>query len=483
MSHKRIPKRKAAFAAGTVVALGAAAILLPNANASQDGSSNDAAAVAPKTLKATDASDLASQLEQLLGDAFAGSYYDSDSQQLVVNVISGDNNNVVVQAKKAGAKVREVDNSLTELAAGAKTLKEEATIPGTAWAVDPRTNKILVTADSTVTGDKWNTVESTVKSLGSDMATIKKSAGTFKTFVSGGDAIFGGGARCSLGFNVTAGDGSPAFLTAGHCGVAAEQWSDTQDGQPIATVDQATFPGDGDFALVKYDDPATEAPSEVNVGGGQTVAISQAADAEVGLQVFRMGSTTGLADGQVLGLDATVNYPEGTVTGLIQTDVCAEPGDSGGSLFTQDGSAIGLTSGGSGDCTVGGETFFQPVTTALQAVGATLGAGDAAGGAGAGDDQVGGAGAGDDQAGGEEAGAGAGDEAGAGGDAGAGAGEEAGAGGDAGASPGEEVGAGQEVGGEQAGGDVIGGEEAGNGQETGNGAGDAAGDAAGQTHN
>ncbi|WP_329270662.1 S1 family peptidase [Streptomyces pseudovenezuelae] len=463
MSHKRIPKRKAAFAAGTVVALGAAAILLPNANASQDGSSNDAAAIAPKTLKATDASDLASQLEKLLGDSFAGSYYDSDSKQLVVNVISGDSN-VVVQAKKAGAEVREVDNSLTELAAGAKTLKEEATIPGTAWAVDPRTNKILVTADSTVTGDKWNTLESTVKSLGSDMATVKKSAGTFKTFVSGGDAIFGGGARCSLGFNVTAGDGSPAFLTAGHCGVAAEQWSDAQDGQPIATVDQATFPGDGDFALVKYDDPATQAPSEVNVGGGQTVAISQAADAEVGLQVFRMGSTTGLADGQVLGLDATVNYPEGTVTGLIQTDVCAEPGDSGGSLFTQDGSAIGLTSGGSGDCTVGGETFFQPVTTALQAVGATLGAGDAAGGAG-------------DQAGGEEAGAG--DEAGAGGDAGAGAGEEAGAGGDASASPGDEAGAGQEVGGEQAGGDVIGGEEAGNGQETGNGA----GDAAGQAHN
>ncbi|MFI0508777.1 S1 family peptidase [Streptomyces sp. WSLK1-5] len=466
MSHKRIPKRKAAFAAGTVVALGAAAILLPNANASQDGSSNDAAAIAPKTLKATDASDLASQLEKLLGDAFAGSYYDSDSGQLVVNVISGDSN-VVVQAKKAGAKVREVDNSLTELAAGAKTLKEQATIPGTAWAVDPRTNKILVTADSTVTGAKWNTLESTVKSLGSDMATVKKSAGTFKTFASGGDAIFAGGARCSLGFNVTAGDGSPAFLTAGHCGVAAEQWSDTQDGQPIATVDQATFPGDGDFALVKYDDPATQAPSEVNVGGGQTVAINQAADAEVGLQVFRMGSTTGLADGQVLGLDATVNYPEGTVTGLIQTDVCAEPGDSGGSLFTQDGSAIGLTSGGSGDCTVGGETFFQPVTTALQAVGATLGAGDAAGG-GAGD-----------QAGGQEAGAG--------GDAGAGAGDQAG--GEATASPGDEAGAGQEAGGDQAGGDVIGGEqtgngqEAGNGQDTGSGAGDATGDAADQSHN
>ncbi|GJF25965.1 S1 family peptidase [Streptomyces sp. HO565] len=406
MSHKRIPKRKAAMVAGSLAALGAAAVLLPNANASQDGGGSDDAA-APRTLKAADASDLASQLSGLLGDAFAGSYYDAGRQQLVVNVVPGDNNNVVVQAKKAGAAVREVDNSIAELRSGAQTLRSEATIPGTSWAVDPRTNKILVTADSTVTGTAWDRLESTVDSLGSGMATLRKSGGTFKTFVSGGDAVFGGGARCSLGFNVTAADGSPAFLTAGHCGVAAEQWSDAQGGQPIATVDQAVFPGQGDFALVRYDDPATEAPSEVNVGN-QTVPISGAAEATVGQQVFRMGSTTGLADGQVLGLDATVNYPEGTVTGLIQTDVCAEPGDSGGSLFTRDGLAIGLTSGGSGDCTVGGETFFQPVTTALEAVGATLGDGGAAGGAG---DRAGGEGAGaGDQAGGE--GSGAGDRAG-----------------------------------------------------------------------
>ncbi len=418
------------MAAGGVVALGAAAILLPNANASQDGGSSDDAAAAPRTLKAADASDLAARLAGLLGDSFAGSYYDSGARQLVVNVVPGDNNQVVVQAEKAGAKVREVDNSMGELRGGAQTLKAEAGIPGTAWAIDPRTNKILVTADSTVTGDRWDRLESTVDGLGSGMATVRKSAGTFKTFASGGDAIFGGGARCSLGFNVTAGDGSPAFLTAGHCGVAADQWSDAQGGQPIATVDQAVFPGEGDFALVRYDDPATEAPSEVDLGD-QTLPISGAAEAAVGQEVFRMGSTTGLADGQVLGLDATVNYPEGTVTGLIQTDVCAEPGDSGGSLFTRDGLAIGLTSGGSGDCTVGGETFFQPVTTALAAVGATLGGED--GGAGAGD--AGGAGAGA----GEEGDAGGAGDA---GDGGAGAGDK-GDTGDAGdAGDGAPVGAG-----------------------------------------
>ncbi|MFV0132253.1 S1 family peptidase [Streptomyces sp. HMX87] len=398
MSHKRIPKRRAAIAAGGVVALGAAAILLPQAGASQHGATEDTA-TAPRTLKAVDASDLASQLAGLLGDAFAGSYYDAADRQLVVNVVPGDNNQVIVQAKKAGAQVREVDNSMAELKAGAQTLKSGATIPGTSWAIDPRTNKLLVTADSTVTGARWDQLESTVRELGTGMATIKKSAGTFKTFVSGGDAVFGGGARCSLGFNVTASDGSPAFLTAGHCTAAARQWSDAQGGAPIGTVEQSVFPGEGDFGLVTYDDPATEAPSEVDLGD-QRVPITGAAEATVGQQVFRMGSTTGLDDGRVLGLDATVNYPEGTVTGLIQTDVCAEPGDSGGSLFTQDGLAIGLTSGGSGDCTVGGETFFQPVTTALEAVGATLGTGGAAGAGDAGEQ------AGGEQAGGDGADAG-----------------------------------------------------------------------------
>ncbi|MFJ8487309.1 S1 family peptidase [Streptomyces sp. NPDC094038] len=449
MSHKRIPKRKAAIAVGGVAALGAAAFLLPMANASQDNASG-ATTTAPKTLKsANDASDLAAQLQELLGQAFAGSYYDSGKQQLVVNVISGDNN-IVVQAEKAGAVVRQVQNSNSELAAVAQTLKTKATIPGTAWAVDPKTNKVVVTADSTVTGTKWDTLQSTVQGLGSNMATLKKSSGTFKTLVSGGDAIFSqvqdGTVRCSLGFNVTASDGSPAFLTAGHCGVAAKDWSDSETGQPIATVDQAQFPGAGDFSLVKYNDATTQAPSEVNIGNGQTVAINQAVDATVGETVFRMGSTTGLHDGQVTGLDATVNFqsetdPNGvdTVTGLIQTNVCAEAGDSGGSLFTQDGGAVGMTSGGSGDCTSGGETFFQPVTTALQATGATLGdAGAGDGGAATADPS---ASAGDETGTGDQAG---GDQIGGAADPSATAGDQSGTGDQTGT--GDQSGTGDETG-------------------------------------
>src|SRR5207244_1113196 len=124
-----------------------------------------------------------------------------------------------------------------------------------------------------------------------------------------------------------------------------------------------------DFSLVTL---STAGDSAVDLFNGSTQQITSAADAVVGEKVTRTGSTTGLHTGSVTALDATVNFEEGTVTGMIQTTVCAEPGDSGGPLF--DGTkALGLTSGGSGDCTAGGVTFFQPITAALTALGATIG--------------------------------------------------------------------------------------------------------------
>ena len=75
--------------------------------------------------------------------------------------------------------------------------------------------------------------------------------------------------------------------------------------------------------------------------------------------------------GSVTGLNATVNYPQGTVFGLIRTSVCAEPGDSGGSLFAGN-TALGITSGGSGNCSSGGTTFFQPVTEVLNRFGLSV---------------------------------------------------------------------------------------------------------------
>jgi secreted trypsin-like serine protease len=56
---------------------------------------------------------------------------------------------------------------------------------------------------------------------------------------------------------------------------------------------------------------------------------------------------------------------------MTRTNVCAEPGDSGGPLY-HNTVALGLTSGGSGNCRTGGTTSHQPVTEALSRYGVSV---------------------------------------------------------------------------------------------------------------
>ncbi|MGP3980538.1 S1 family peptidase [Streptomyces sp. KR80] len=361
MEHRRVTKRRATVAGAAIVALMGAGITLQSANAS-----DDVPEFTPDTLSALAAGKLASDLSADLGSDAAGAYYDADSRTLVVNVLD---KAALEAVQEAGGEARIVQNSLTELNNTRETLADEATTPGTAWAVDPTTNKVVVTADRTVDGAELTKLKEVVKDLGSTVE-FKRSNGEFKPFVAGGDAILANGGRCSLGFNVIK-NGAPAFITAGHCGSAGSTWRHTR-GKVLGTMTNSQFPGN-DFALVQYRTRKAVAPSAVNLYNGTTRRITRAAAATVGMRVTRSGSTTQVHKGRVTGLNATVNYGNGdVVTGLIQTNVCAEPGDSGGSLFSGN-AAIGLTSGGSGNCTSGGTTFFQPVTEALKVYGAKIG--------------------------------------------------------------------------------------------------------------
>jgi Trypsin/Alpha-lytic protease prodomain len=247
--------------------------------------------------------------------------------------------------------------------AAMQVLDRTIAFPGTAWGIDSQSNQILVTVDSTVSGARLASVRSAVQRLGG-VARLEFVAGTFKLEISGGDAIYGSKYRCSLGFNVRNGT-TYYFLTAGHCGkVEPQWWSSTNHTTAtfLGNTTGATFPGK-DYAIVQYATTFTNHPGTVAVNHD----ISSAGNAVVGEAVTRTGSTTGTHTGTVTALNVTVHYlGGGTVRGLIQTTVCAEPGDSGGPLY--DGAkALGLTSGGSGDCKKGGTTFFQPVTAALSA--------------------------------------------------------------------------------------------------------------------
>ncbi|MBK3627325.1 S1 family peptidase [Streptomyces asoensis] len=241
-----------------------------------------------------------------------------------------------------------------------------ADVPGTAWAVDSKTNRVVVTADSTVSQAEIAKIKEQAGG-NADALTIKRTPGRFKKLITGGDAIYGGGYRCSLGFNVRSGS-TYYFLTAGHCGEVASTWySNSGQTSTLGTNVSYSFPTN-DFALVRYTNSSVAHPSSV---GSQT--ITSAATPSVGTTVYRRGSTTGTHSGRVTALNATVNYGGGDVVyGMIQTTVCAEGGDSGGPLYG--GSvAYGLTSGGSGNCTSGGTTFFQPVTEALSYYGVSVG--------------------------------------------------------------------------------------------------------------
>ncbi|MFD9317612.1 S1 family peptidase [Streptomyces sp. NPDC057456] len=242
----------------------------------------------------------------------------------------------------------------------------QADIPGTAWAVDSKTNRVVLTADSTVSQAEI----AKIKEQAGDNAgaiTVKRTPGQFKKLITGGDAIYGGGYRCSLGFNVHSGS-TYYFLTAGHCGEVASTWySNSGQTSTLGTNVSYSFPTN-DFALVRYTNTSVAHPSSV---GSQS--ITSAATPSVGTTVYRRGSTTGTHSGRVTALNATVNYGSGDVVyGMIQTTVCAEGGDSGGPLYGGT-VAYGLTSGGSGNCTSGGTTFFQPVTEALSYYGVSVG--------------------------------------------------------------------------------------------------------------
>jgi streptogrisin D len=324
-------------------------------------------AQAASTTPAADAHTAATLATQLGSSRTAGSYLDQATGHMVVNITDSSAAGAV---RAKGAQARLVKHSTAELNSVVASLDSSARIPGTAWAQDPVANKVIVSVDDTVTGAKLDQVKAAIVRAG-DAATIEHVSGTFSTRIAGGDAIWGGQFRCSLGFNVRNSSGTNFFLTAGHCGNAASTWySNSGHTAILGTVTGSSFPGN-DYAIVQYSSSSTASKSGTVDLYGSSQDITTAANAFVGESVRRSGSTSHVHNGSVTATNATVTYQEGTVTGLIRTNVCAEPGDSGGSLFSGS-TALGLTSGGSGNCTSGGTTFFQPVTEALSRFGVNV---------------------------------------------------------------------------------------------------------------
>ncbi|ROO59928.1 streptogrisin C [Micromonospora sp. Llam0] len=301
-------------------------------------------------------------LRATLGADFGGAWLSPDGGTLTVAVTDPAQAAAVTAT---GAKAKLVDRSAAELdRVKAKLDRTAAKAPATAvagWYVDVATNTVVVLAR----GDA-SVAESFVAGSGAaaDAVRVVRTDETPTTLydVRGGDAYYMGG-RCSVGFSVTGG-----FVTAGHCGsvgTATQGYNQVSQG----TFRGSSFPGN-DYAWVQTNSNWTPQPWVNNYSGGN-VTVAGSSEAAVGASICRSGSTTGWRCGTIQAKNSTVNYPQGRVSGLTRTNACAEPGDSGGSWLSGQ-QAQGVTSGGSGNCSTGGTTYFQPVNEILSVYGLTL---------------------------------------------------------------------------------------------------------------
>ncbi|MFI6307545.1 alpha-lytic protease prodomain-containing protein [Amycolatopsis thailandensis] len=283
-----------------------------------------------------------------LGDRAADGYLD-DAAKPVVNVLD---QAAADQVTASGAQARVVKYSSAALAGAQDALQALPTVAHTSIGVDPKANQIVLTVSDAAKGSE--ALVKAAKALG-DKVRVERTTGEMHTAIYNGEAITGGGTRCSVGFNTNKG-GQNYILDAGHCTRAVSQWN-------VGPSQGASFPNN-DYGLIR--NTSGSGPGAVTLWNGSTQRIASAGSATVGQRISKSGSTTRLTSGSVQRLNVTVNYSEGSVYQLIQTSALVNPGDSGGCLFA--GSVgLGITSGkGSGT------SYFQPIGEAMSAYGVAL---------------------------------------------------------------------------------------------------------------
>ncbi|GAA3196823.1 MULTISPECIES: trypsin-like serine protease [Streptomyces] len=310
----------------------------------------------------------AGRLRNALGERFAGAWVRGETSKELTVATTDTKDVAAIEAQ--GARATVVERTLADLRAAKQKLDAAAGRVGTletpVWYIDVPKNRIMVQATSQAAGTAFVEAAGLAgEDIGISMTTLRP---RLLQDITGGDAFYiDGSARCSVGFSVTKGE-QAGFVTAGHCGRRGATTTG-YDRTAQGTFQASTFPAK-DMAWVATNDQWTPTP-DVKAQDGQEVQVTGSAQALVGASVCRSGSTTGWRCGTVEQHDATVSYPEGRVDGLTRTTVCAEPGDSGGP-FVAGAQAQGVTSGGSGDCTSGGTTYYQPVNPMLADFGLTL---------------------------------------------------------------------------------------------------------------
>ena len=356
---------------GTVLAGGATSTASPQAAPAEDGfvaaMQRDlgltADQVTTRLRQETAAMAIDPAATKAAGAAFGGSWFDAKTGTLTVGVSTADRT-VHDAVRATGARVVRVGQSLAALDAAKATLDTvDAPADVAAWRVDPRRGGLVVTVKK---GGDVQDFLATARKLGPVVVEeVSATPTTFAAGTVGGDPYYiNGNTRCSIGFSVHGG-----FVSAGHCGGVNSSvvgW----DGSWMGTFAGSSFPGN-DYAFIRTGGGWWQAPVVLGWGTVPDRLVRGSAVAPVGSSICRSGSTTRWHCGTVLAMNETVNYAQGAVHQMTKTSVCAQPGDSGGSFITGE-QAQGVTSGGWGNCSTGGQTWFQPVNEILGVYGLSL---------------------------------------------------------------------------------------------------------------
>ncbi|WP_353946806.1 S1 family peptidase [Streptomyces sp. HUAS MG91] len=305
------------------------------------------------------------QARRAAGSDYAGSWFTARDGRLTVALADSARADAV---RATGADVELVARSARQLDAAKARIDDLKAPSGVAsWRVDWKANSVVVdvVAGQRADNDVKDFLAQARRAGGSlKVETTDHAPSTLAAGTVGGDPFYTGNVRCSIGFSVQGG-----FVTAGHCG-GAGQGVNGWDGSYVGNIQGSSFP-DNDYAWVNVGSGWWTVPVVLGWGTVSDQLVRGSAEAPVGASICRSGSTSHWHCGTVLAKNETVNYSQGAVHEMTKTNVCAEPGDSGGSFISGD-QAQGVTSGGWGDCTGGGETWYQPVNEILNRFGLTL---------------------------------------------------------------------------------------------------------------
>ncbi|MER7484459.1 S1 family peptidase [Streptomyces sp. NPDC126497] len=334
----------------------------------------------------------AAELAAELGDDRTAGVYEEKGRP----VVAVTDRAAAETVREAGGAARVVPHSAAELESIHAELDRLAGIPNTAWGADPSSNAVVVTLHDGVSDADRARIEEVAERHG-DAVRIEELPGRIETAVARRDGnsgeasaaatyyMRGGlgietydgegltaaslGRICTAAFNVQNSSGSKFLVTAGHCVVGGKyEWQRRAGGVYLGPqVDFEYEPGD--WAVIDYQNSEVVPVGSLQLRDESEQSITNSRDVVVGESVKRLGTISQDLVGKVTRKNVTITYDDGvTLYNMIESDLCARLGDSGGPLYSGL-SALGILSGathaeeacGDSDAQADRRTYYEPV--------------------------------------------------------------------------------------------------------------------------